>query len=500
MPIRPVTNPHAEPPPEEGEFDLSQLSDPEDEEELEDELEATAPEPEPDPDPTPPKRKGGRPRKPQEQKPVGVGVAAKEPTTYFKNRNLEVLWPEVLEYLRQQHRSPWDVDIRVKRTEPQEMLIGQPFNGGTVMGADGRAASTQIVDKITDDYHMLSGAVGPASYKVEILWRVNSKVLTWGIIRLASPDAIMGMRRAQSQQQPAPPMPWHGPHYPPPPSYAQYQPPPASSYAGYGAPPQSHGSSESTESMRAELGYLRGTLDEVLRAQREGRQPNIQPPPGTASTMPSVEDIARRVVEMLRPTGLGAPVVATPNVVPPTPAVSTFESSVQSIMQSMIQGTLKKVAGSIDQAIRGDGTPPPPEAAAEVIDPKDELPFDMIALDSKWPDGRPVYFPKKKENGTIDWMGVLAGNPFLVEKMSDSVSGLVGSVGDVIKNLGRTAIPGAAEVVTHIPRGAVQAGMGQPQQPQVSPYRPAPQASSVVPSNGAGASVPPPSNGGWPTG
>lgn len=511
MPIRPIKNPHADPPPDEGEFDLSQLSGPGDDEEENEEEEEDDDEPEAppaaarasEPEATMPRRRG---RKPRDPKPEGMGATVRKPKTYWHDRNIEVLWPEVLEYLRTQHRPPHDVDIRVKRTEPVEALIGQPFNGGTVMGGEGRAASTAIVDKITDEYHMISGALGPTTYKVEIFWRINSQVLTWGTLRLPSPDAIIGMRRAQqnAQQNAQPPTmgaPWQ--HYaPPPPQYAFSQPSayPSPPYAGYGAPPPPPPPAydPSSAEMRAELGYLRGTLDEVLRAAREGRQPNIQPPP-TPGAPPSVEDIARRVAEILRP-GLGAPpVMATPNVVPPTPATSVFESSVQSIMQSMMQGVLKKVAGNVDSAIRGDGSAShqPNEAVAEVVDddPKEDLPFQVIPVGSKWPDGREVFFPKKKTDGSIDYMGVLAANPFLMEKLADSASGLIGSVGDLVKNLGRAAIPGAAEVVNNIPRGAVQAGMGQPQAP---PPQPSPPPAPTMTPHANGVPTPP-SGGGWPT-
>jgi hypothetical protein len=506
MPIRPIPSPPADPPDDEGEFDLSQLSDPNDDEEEQeddDDPEAPAVARAPDPAETVPRRRGRKPRGAQDPKPVGVGATIKEPRTYWKDRNLEVLWPEVLEYLRVHGRSPYEVDLRVKRTEPIEQLIGEPFSGGTVMGADGRAAATMVVDKVTNDYHMFAGAMGPATYKVEIIWRVNSKVLTWGTLRLASPDAIMGFRRAQSSGMggsgspasvathyyPPPPPQYQPPQYPP-----QYQPP----YAGYGAPPpQPPPSSGSSDDVR-ELHYLRGTMDEVLRALREGRPPNIAPPPGPAA-MPSVDDIARRVVEMLRP-GFGAPPAAVPVPTPPTPAVSVFESSVQSIMQNMIQGTLKKVAGNINQAMGAD--PQSNEAVAEIMsdDPKEDLPFSVIPVGSKWPDGRDVYFPKKKTDGSIDYMGVLAANPFLMEKLADSASGLIGSVGDLVKNLGRAAIPGAAEVVHNIPRAAVQAGMGQPQAPPYQPpSQPPPPAPTVTPHANGVAPAPVPSGGGWPT-
>jgi hypothetical protein len=514
MPIHPVPGQREPPPDDEGEYDLSQLSDPDDdiEEEEEDEIVDTAPPVAVDPEPVAPKRRGGRPRKPQDPKPVGVGATIREPKQFWKSRDIEVLWPEVLEKIRELHHTPWDVDIRVKRTEPQEMSIGPTFPGGTVMGGNGKAASTQIVDKITDEYHMASGTMGPATYKIEIFWRVNSKVFTWGTLRCQSPDAIMAMRRQQQQQavQPGGPMGWSGPYYPPPPAYPQLPPQYAPPYAGYGAPPPQappH-SNEDTTAMRAEIGYLRGTLDEVLRASREGRQPNIQPMPpagvGTPAGPPGIEEIARRVVEMLRP-GFGNPVMATPTVAP-TPAVSTFEASVQTIMQGMMQGVLKKVGHSVEQAIRGDGpATQATEAVAEVIppeDPREHLPFESIEVGSKWPDGRPVMFPRDKETGSINMMGIAFANPFLAEKMADAASSFASNVGDLVKNMGRAAMaPGTAEVVNNIPRGAVQAGMGQPQAPPMRQAPPPhPQVAQQAPQPASNGVAQVQDNGGWPTG
>jgi hypothetical protein len=491
VPIRPVPS-QAEPAPDEGEFDLSQLSDPDDDEEdeelEEEEVEpqvAAAPLP---PEPEPPRRRG-RPRKTQDPKPVGVGATIAAPKNFWKSRDIETLWPDVLEQIRHLHKTPWDVDVRVKQTQPIEMIIGQPFNGGTVMGGDGRASSTQIVDKITDDYHMVSGAVGPTTYKIEIIWRVSGKVFTWGTLRLASPDAIIGLRRHQKMQ---PPPQYPLPQYPPP--QYPYQPP----YTGYGAPPPSFSSppaapvQSSSDDVR-ELHYLRGTLDEVMRAMREGRVPNIQPPPAVAQ--PSVEEIVRRVVEVLRPTpavGVGAPPPVAAAAAAPSPMAVTLESSVNSILTGALEGVMKKVATSIEQAIRGGGVSTQPnEAVAEIIppdDPKDHLPFEGIPTGSKWSDGRDVVYPRDRETGSINYMGIPFANPFLAEKFSDAASSLVGNVGDLVKNLGRSAIPVTAEV---IPRPT---GMGQVQAPPV--HHQPPPAPTVTPhTNGAAATT---TNGGWP--
>jgi hypothetical protein len=487
--IRPIPS-QAEPVPEEGEFDLSQLSDPDDDEdedaiEEEEEVEPVAAVPLP-PEPESPKRRG-RPRKTQDPKPVGVGATIAGPKNFWKSRDIETLWPDVLEQIRHLHKTPWDVDVRVKQTQPIEMIIGQPFNGGTVMGGDGRASSTQIVDKITDDYHMVSGAVGPTTYKIEIIWRVSGKVFTWGTLRLASPDAIIGLRRHQKMQPVGPQ--WGPQSFPPP----QYQPPPypyQPPYAGYGAPPPSFSAPPAQSDDVRELHYLRGTLDEVMRAMREGRAPNIQPPPAVAP--PSIEEIVRRVVEVLRPTlpvaGLGAPPVVAAAAIPPSPMAVTLESTVNSLLTGALEGVMKKVATSIDQAIRGGGTSPQAtEAVVEVMppdDPKDSLPFEGISTGSKWADGRDVVFPRDRETGSINYMGIPFANPFLVEKLSDAASTLVGNVGDLVKNLGRATIPtGTAEV---LPR----AGVGQPQPP------PAP---TLTPhTNGIAAAPAVPNDGGWP--
>jgi hypothetical protein len=109
-------------------------------------------------------------------------------------------------------------------------------------------------------------------------------------------------------------------------------------------------------------------------------------------------------------------------------------------------------------------------------------------------------FPRDKETGSINVMGVAFANPFIAEKMADAASSFIGNVGDLVKNMGRAAIPGATEVVQNIPRGAVQAGMGQqPQAPPVQAPAPHPQV-QATPARSNGVAAPAPDNGGWPTG
>jgi hypothetical protein len=482
--------------------DLEDLPDLDDDNEEGDDEEEEEREPPPQPEGASPRRGPGRPRKSPSPRTSGVGATPTPQAEKYqwRNRDVENLWPEILHQLAvHYHRPPHDVDIRVKRMEPQEMLLGQPFNGGTVAGSEGQAASTQIVNKITDEYHMVSGCAGPASYKIEFIWRANSQVLKWGIIKLPSPDAIMAVRQQQArlQQQQAYASPMMPPQYPgsyPAPPYGQ-QPP----YQGFGAPQaQATQAPQGDAAMRAELGYLRGTLDEVLRAQREGRQPSIQPPPPAPGEPISEDRIVARVVEALRASGaigMGAPPPAPPPAAPPPAATATdqFQQSVQSIMQTMVQGALKRVASNVESAFRGEGLgAAPAEAVAEVVPeekPEDLLPFRVVPVpESKWPDGRPVNFARKPD-GNIDYQGALMSNPFIMEKLGDAAAGLVGSVSEVIKGIGRASIPTSPQgphVVNHIPRGAVHAGVSHPQpvpQPQAAPQ----------------AATAPPARGGWPT-
>lgn len=466
----------------------------------------------PTPVPLPAPRPRGRPRKNAPRTAMGappVIAPMKGSGSVFSTRDVENLWPEIIRETIAAGHSPYEIDIRIKRTEPQEMLIGSPFNGGSVMGTENTAAATQIVNKITDEYHLLSGANGPSTYKVEFLWRVNSQLIKWGSIRLASPEAIMAMRRAQQmngQQQgmPQPGMyPAPAPHYPG--AYPSPVAPPGYPYNGFGyAPPPPPASPQGGENagLMAELSYLRGSLTEALSAAREGRAPNIQPPPpAPVHESPSVEAIAQRVAEILRP-GFGAPAAAGVGAppAPPSPSAPVMDkmtSMMQQITQELVVGVLGKVGKSIDSAIRGDiglGAAPAeePSEAAEVVKPEDQLPFGVVPIpDSKWSDGRTVNFTKNKETGNIDLAGSLMANPWLIEKMGDAASGLIGAVGEVVKTMGKSQIPvpGAAEVVTNIPRGAVNVGAGhvQPQtspSPQTAPTPPPPAAPPKPPVQG----------------
>ena len=457
----------------------------------------------PEPPPPPPKKPRGRPRTREPR-----GVASPPPAAIprqhgdpWASRDVESLWPEILTWAKAQGHSPYDIDIRVKQTSPNEMIVGEPFNGASVAGTEGKSASTQIVEKITNEYHIPSGVNGPATYSVQFFWRINSMAIKTGVLRLASPEQILSIRRnqqaaaAQHGQPPAgagygasPQAPWGYPGYPPPP------PPPQGYYppypGGFGAPPQV----EPARDNRREA-YLEGVLDEVLRAQREGRQPVIQPPPTPSHEPPSIDSIALRVVELLRPqlAGLGAP----PNAPPPVPQVVTspVQSTMESITATLMQGVLKKVGDSISSAIRGEGLgalpPPEPEpAVAEVMKPEDNLPFTTIPIpESKWNDGRPVNFTRNKETGNIDYGASLMANPILLEKLGDAAAGLVGSVSELVKGIGRSAVPeaqGQTEVVRSIPRGAVNVGAGHVA-PQAPPPVEAPaQTSYPATKNGQG--------------
>jgi hypothetical protein len=472
----------------------------------------TAPVAPPEPPPPAPKKPRGRPRT-REPRGVASPPPAAVPRQHgdpWASRDVESLWPEILTWAKAQGHSPYDIDIRVKQTSPNEMIVGEPFNGASVQGNEGKSASAQIVEKITNEYHIPSGVNGPATYSVQFFWRVNSMSIKWGVLRLASPEQILSIRRNQqaagAQHGPPPPgygapppPPYYqpqspyGPHGPPQPPQGYYPPYPTS---GFGAPPPAPAEPARGRDREA---YLEGVLDEVLRAQREGRQAVIPPPP--VAETPSVDSIALRVVEMLRPhlPGFGA-VAAVATVPPPVPLVvaSPVQSTMEQITSSLMQGVLKKVGDSISSAIRGEGLgalpgTPEPAVVAEVVDPSGDLPFTTIPIpESKWNDGRPVNFTRNKETGNIDYGASLMANPILLEKIGDAAAGLIGSVSEVVKGIGRSTIPGGqpqghVEVVQNIPRNAVNVGAGQVQPPQQ-----APQAPTAPAKNGA------PQQGNWP--
>src|SRR4029077_2874947 len=98
------------------------------EEEEEEIIEEETPAAPPPPLAPPAKRKPGRP------KGAAAGVAA-PPVTGWSSREAELIWPEMINRVKGLGKSPYDIDIMVRRMDPTPEITLGHINGGAVMGS-----------------------------------------------------------------------------------------------------------------------------------------------------------------------------------------------------------------------------------------------------------------------------------------------------------------------------------------------------------------------------
>lgn len=387
----------------------------------------------------------------------------------FHNQEAELLWPEVLESLKHLGKTPYDIRIRVSRMTPEKHQLGVAFDGASVMGSEAQSPGDQLIEFVIDNYHLHQNQQGPMRYDISFMWSMNGQVYTRGILSLPSQAEILSLRRARMTNAAnagatkptgvgyAPP-----PQYPPQPTYQQpyYPPPPAAAPS-----PQGHDMNE--------LAYLRGVLTEAISASRENRAPVIQPPPAPAPPQGlTKKDVAETVVETLQALGL----VTKPGAVgvgAPPPAVQTAPSQfVTGFKQFVGQAREFKEAMSM-MASMADGeddetpeTPPAAPIVATPAKPEDTLPFAVVEVPgAKWPDGTPVQFAANKETGSIDWMGVAMSNPHAATKAMEYGGKILEAGAAALAKFAGLKHEGAAEVVSQVPVGALNAGVGAVMQP-----------------------------------
>lgn len=447
---------------------------------------------------------------------VGMGshVATVEGPMKWINPEADLMWGEILEYCAKAHRSPHEIGARLFRVDGQETHLGN-CAASEILG-DGNIGPVEALFRwVVDKYHLVGGARGPCLYWVQFYWIRSGKILGRGRLQLASPEEIIGQRRAAAQQagQAPPPVP---PQYAPPVVPPQYAPPwgygPPPGYPGWsGAPyppapqpqpapapapppvpagmdPQVAQMMQVMQQQQAALAYTQGALQEALAAAREGRQPNIQPPPPPApppvmAPQPLDEErIVRRVIEALTPVlrppqGVAAPPPPPPAVVPlpaPAPGVGGFADGMQRMLtqsaERMMSSVMKRMEAQMAEAITGaaqtglgglvedpDGDPDP-EPAPPPPNPAAMLPFDQIPMEARWSDGRPVYYPRTKSDGSIDYLGAAFANPFLLEKVAEGVGALATQAAAAIQRVSQQAAPRPP------PQLQQPAGMGAPAQ------------------------------------
>jgi hypothetical protein len=397
---------------------------------------------EPEEEPEAPVVTAPTPVKRRRRRQVSTGVGAAAPTradgeASFNYNEAELLINEVFDRIAKKGKSPYDMAIRVSRLMPERQQIGSAFPAELLVGDDTKTPGDKLIDYVTDNYH-LPITPGPMKYDIAFVWKVGAQIYTRGTLSLPAAAEILAMRAAQRRNASA--------AYTPPPNYAtaagfagtpQYTQPTHYAVPQHYAPPAQQ--TQDTSSIVAELSYLRGALNEALTAAREGRQPNIQPPPPpvgvAAPPKDSESDTVAKVVAVLSAMGLiqkpNAVGVAAPPPQPPPAMAAEAVSSVTSFKTMVDQVRSLRGLGAELNHIFGDDEDGTPEAAIAPVQPivqekpDDGLPFVVTEVPAKWPDGSPVQMARNKESKDIDWVGAGFSNPYVVGKLMDGASKLM---------------------------------------------------------------------------
>ncbi len=427
----------------------------------------------------------------------------------------EEMWPAVLKELPSWQRDPSEVRIQVwimrgvgvnkpRKLEPK-------IYGDTVLGDE---PGQMLMDRVIDEFHIRTRGTTqmPTSYQLRFVLSDGGWIGQSGIFDLDPYEQLERARRGARGHgfgAPPPPEPYG---YPPPPSpYGggyPYEPSrgygrdPRSSYGEPMSPRYARGSAPThpqqplpplgditAERMRDENIFLRGQLQkltEEMTSIREGRPFDLPPvapsqpqmnaadiaaavitglqaagvvPHPNAQTPPASAPAAAPVAPATAPAAVGAGAPAAP-AASPSPA-SQFEGMVNQMFGMFMQSAMKRAMGAVQQSFNDPEPATTPEAAATVEPPKEgdeDLPFKTTAIpEAKWPDGRPVIYPRNKETGKLDLTGAIMANPYIAEKGME----LAGSVIEVGKDvLRRIAAGGQPHIIGQIPPGAVD---GTPQ-------------------------------------
>jgi hypothetical protein len=460
----------------------------------------------------------------------GMGnVGTVEGKRKWVHSEADLLWGEMLAYMQAAKRSPYEFGIAITRHDEQSNRLAN-IDGGTVLGSPpntgpGEALLNAVINRI----HIPSGVQTPMHYRCIFYVKRTSAVFGIGHVQLPAVSEIMQMRRAQLEAAatnppqayypPAPPQ-GYGPgsaQPPPPQQYPQqpqgyYQPQPPQQ--GLGADPAAAQILQELAAIRAESAYQRGMVDEVMRAGREGRQPDPSrapaPPPPVPPPAAGVggisEDVLSTIVTrvvnaMGGPRPQAPPPAPPPATAPPAQPVAAGMGGIADMIQQTMVASLTKVVQmgaaqmerNVAESLRGaaglgappaatetDDDEPPPEVVPQE-DPRDALPFRAIEMSQTWGDGRKVVYAKDLESGQptllgANVMGVLMTNPFLIEKLSEGVNAIMVQGAEALKRVTTSSV-GA--------RPMPPQGLGGPQQTQqlqaAPPQAPPPLVQSAPP-------------------
>jgi hypothetical protein len=433
-----------------------------------------------------------KPRESQSRQGVGnVGVI--EGKKKWVHTEADLLWGEMLAYLSAAKRSPYEFGIAITRHDEQSNRLAN-IDGGTVLGSPpntgpGEALLNAVINRI----HIPSGVQTPMHYRCIFYVKRTSTVFGIGHIQLPAVSEIMQMRRAQFEAAatnppqayyPQPPSQGYGPGAAQPAPQQQYPQVPQTYYPPQPQQPQGLGSDpavvqllQELASIRAESAYQRGIVDEVMRAGREGRQPDPSrapaPPPPAPAPPAGVggisEDVLNTIVTRVV-NAMGGPRPQAPQPAPapppapaPTPVAAGMGGIADMIQQTMVASLSRVVQmgaaqmeRNVAESLRGAaglGAPPvaaeaddeePPEVVPQE-DPRDALPFRAIEMNQTWGDGRKVVYAKDLESGQptvmgANVMGVLMTNPFLIEKLSEGMNAIMVQGAEAIKRVTTSSI------------------------------------------------------------
>jgi hypothetical protein len=496
------------PPPPESSDELPE--DPE-EEEPEDEPEepdgeplGAAPEPEPAPEPAsaatlPPPPKKTRQRKKGPGGDMSHVVMGAAPVDAWP-LEAGLVWEKILLEAAKIHRSPQNMYINVDRLAisgyaAEPVSIGQ-IEGEAVAGGESVTPATALREYMIDVFH--ARAPGPAKYRLDFNWKRGGRI-KMGEFRFGHPHEMMQQRayaqaRAAAGQPgggaPPPgigampaqayaPIPGGGP-YAQIPTYMQ-QPPYASQYPPYYPPQQPAAAAAMDPSTMAEIGYLRGSLNEALAAIREKREPNLPPPPpAVAAPAADQEDarVARVVVGVLQSYGLrpgAAPAVAQAQAAP-----VGFGSVVERAREQI--GGLKQLASIFKEVERlkdemgfgGAAEEPETEVVtAQVQDPNAPA-FEVRKIPFAKFKGQDVLWPQRGDDESLlmEWLPrFIASNPQMGESVLEKAMQVLdqGAFGSLLGRLAQQGGPAAQAAQAMGDRMSNGAGVGSQPPPRGYP-------------------------------
>lgn len=352
----------------------------------------------------------------------------------WSSHEVEVLWPELLQWLEAKGRSAYDVMVNVVRVEPPpKVCVGDPFEAAACVG-DGTTTPHAALKFMVEEFYHLPLVRTPAKYELQFVWKNSGQYIVNGYLGCQSQPEIIALRVAQERRRmftasqlptQAPGlggMPSHAPpqgQQPQQPQQPQQQqpqvqqPPPFGGYPyGYSAyaypPPQPQPQTDPALERRL------AALEEENRRLRAGQSIGVRPVPTGVGAPPQPQqppltatDIATAMATALKAVGFGAP------------------------QQDMVTGLrsalgLVKAIREFSDEVSSEFEPEHPEqpvpmlpAPAEVK-PEDDNPYDVTEVPSQWDDGTKAKLVRDKETGKVDLVGLALYNPRPTQKLIEA--------------------------------------------------------------------------------